>query len=59
MQGLKETLDKLQEDLEKAIAEKTRCQRLHEATQNKIQMANRLVGGLASENIRWAERVAQ
>lgn len=30
-----------------------------DATQATIQLANRLVGGLASENVRWAEAVAE
>ncbi|XP_066292954.1 dynein beta chain, ciliary-like [Branchiostoma lanceolatum] len=44
---------------EKATAEKIRCQEEAESTQNTISLANRLVGGLASENVRWAESVAQ
>eukprot|EP00058_Branchiostoma_floridae_P013849 XP_002599337.1 hypothetical protein BRAFLDRAFT_275161 [Branchiostoma floridae] len=44
---------------EKATAEKLRCQEEAESTQRTISLANRLVGGLASENVRWAESVAQ
>lgn len=44
-------------DFEKATADKLRCQKDADATQATIQLANRLVGGLASENVRWAESV--
>lgn len=46
-------------DFEKATADKVRCQQEADATQATIQLANRLVGGLASENVRWAEAVAE
>lgn len=46
-------------DFEQATAEKLRCQREADATQATIQLANRLVNGLASENVRWAEAVAE
>lgn len=36
-----------------------RCQKEADATQATIQLANRLVGGLASEKVRWAEAVAE
>jgi len=44
-------------DFEKATADKLRCQQEADATQATIALANRLVGGLASENVRWAEAV--
>lgn len=50
---------KLTSDFEKATADKVRCQKEADATQATIQLANRLVGGLASENVRWAEAVAE
>ena len=42
---------------ERATAEKLRCQEEADTTTNTINLANRLVGGLASENVRWAESV--
>ncbi|XP_010617035.1 dynein heavy chain 17, axonemal [Fukomys damarensis] len=42
---------------EKATAEKIKCQQEADATSRVISLANRLVGGLASENVRWAESV--
>ncbi|XP_065078949.1 dynein beta chain, ciliary [Ochlerotatus camptorhynchus] len=57
--SLEEQLAKLTADFEKAIADKLRCQQEADATQATIQLANRLVGGLASENVRWAEAVAE
>ncbi|XP_037924668.1 dynein beta chain, ciliary isoform X3 [Hermetia illucens] len=56
--SLEEQLAKLTADFEKATADKLRCQQEADATQATIQLANRLVGGLASENVRWAEAVA-
>ncbi|KAL9897380.1 dynein heavy chain at 93AB [Glossina fuscipes fuscipes] len=55
--SLEEQLAKLTADFEKATAEKLRCQQEADATQATIALANRLVGGLASENVRWAEAV--
>lgn len=57
--SLEEMLAKLTADFEKATADKIRCQKEADATQATIQLANRLVGGLASENVRWAEAVAE
>ena len=42
---------------EKATAEKLKCQQEADNTAKTINLANRLVGGLASENVRWAEAV--
>ncbi|XP_019398323.1 PREDICTED: dynein heavy chain 17, axonemal [Crocodylus porosus] len=42
---------------EKATAEKIKCQQEADTTNRVIMLANRLVGGLASENVRWAESV--
>lgn len=39
--------------------EKLLCQQEADATAQTISLANRLVGGLASENVRWAEAVAE
>ncbi|CAH1986860.1 unnamed protein product [Acanthoscelides obtectus] len=55
--SLEEQLAKLTADFEKATHEKLLCQQEADATNATIQLANRLVGGLASENVRWAEAV--
>ncbi|KAI8492612.1 Dynein heavy chain 9, axonemal [Branchiostoma belcheri] len=59
IQELDANLAELTAAFEKATAEKLRCQEEAESTQRTISLANRLVGGLASENVRWAESVAQ
>lgn len=46
-------------DFEKATLEKLKCQQEADATNRTIQLANRLVNGLASENVRWAEAVSK
>ncbi|KAM3917468.1 dynein axonemal heavy chain 11-like [Leptodactylus fuscus] len=43
---------------EKATAEKIRCQEEVNRTNKTIELANRLVKGLESENVRWAQSVA-
>ncbi|XP_032945882.1 dynein axonemal heavy chain 9 [Rhinolophus ferrumequinum] len=54
---LNENLAKLTAKFEKATADKLKCQQEAEVTAGTIALANRLVGGLASENVRWAEAV--
>ncbi|NXH56730.1 DYH9 protein, partial [Rhabdornis inornatus] len=54
---LNENLSKLTARFEQATADKVKCQQEAEATACTITLANRLVGGLASENVRWAEAV--
>uniref|UniRef100_A0A7N8YQ50 Dynein, axonemal, heavy chain 9 n=1 Tax=Mastacembelus armatus TaxID=205130 RepID=A0A7N8YQ50_9TELE len=54
---LNENLTKLTAKFEKAVADKLKCQQEAESTARTISLANRLVGGLASENVRWAEAV--
>ncbi|XP_053720928.1 dynein heavy chain 9, axonemal [Synchiropus splendidus] len=54
---LNENLAKLTAKFEKATADKLKCQQEAEETEGTISLANRLVGGLASENVRWAESV--
>ncbi|ELW52442.1 Dynein heavy chain 9, axonemal [Tupaia chinensis] len=54
---LNENLAKLTAKFEKATADKLKCQQEAEMTAGTISLANRLVGGLASENVRWAEAV--
>uniref|UniRef100_A0A5F9CH25 Dynein axonemal heavy chain 17 n=1 Tax=Oryctolagus cuniculus TaxID=9986 RepID=A0A5F9CH25_RABIT len=54
---LNANLNNLTSAFEKATAEKIKCQQEADATNRVISLANRLVGGLASENVRWAESV--
>uniref|UniRef100_A0A8D0H5U7 Dynein axonemal heavy chain 17 n=1 Tax=Sphenodon punctatus TaxID=8508 RepID=A0A8D0H5U7_SPHPU len=54
---LNANLATLTAEFEKATAEKIKCQQEADATNRVISLANRLVGGLASENVRWAESV--
>ncbi|XP_066560773.1 dynein axonemal heavy chain 9 [Amia ocellicauda] len=55
---LNENLAKLTAKFEKATADKLKCQKEADSTALTISLANRLVGGLASENVRWAESVS-
>lgn len=54
---LDDNLAELTASFEKATQEKLKCQEEAESTARTISLANRLVGGLASENVRWAEAV--
>ncbi|XP_078510049.1 dynein axonemal heavy chain 17 isoform X2 [Lissotriton helveticus] len=54
---LNENLANLTADFEKATAEKIKCQQEADDTNRVISLANRLVGGLASENVRWAQSI--
>ncbi|KAF1507297.1 Dynein heavy chain 17, axonemal, partial [Eudyptula minor] len=54
---LNTNLAALTAEFEKATAEKIKCQQEADATNRVITLANRLIGGLASENVRWAESV--
>lgn len=54
---LEATLAKCQAEFEKATNDKLRCQQEAETTAKTIELANRLVGGLASENVRWADSI--
>ncbi|XP_041937573.1 dynein heavy chain 11, axonemal [Alosa sapidissima] len=56
---LDSSLDTLTEAFEKATSEKLRCQDEVNRTNKTIELANRLVKGLESENVRWAHSVAQ
>jgi dynein heavy chain len=50
-------LAELTASFEKATAAKLKCQQEAEATAQTISLANRLVGGLAAEKVRWGESV--
>ncbi|XP_029686913.1 dynein axonemal heavy chain 9 isoform X2 [Takifugu rubripes] len=54
---LNKNLAKLTTNFKKATADKLNCQQEAESTAYTISLANRLVGGLALENVRWAEAV--
>ncbi|NXA28829.1 DYH17 protein, partial [Ibidorhyncha struthersii] len=54
---LNANLAALTAEFEKATAEKIKCQQEADATNRVITVANRLIRGLASENVRWAESV--
>ncbi|CAI9715294.1 dynein beta chain, ciliary-like [Octopus vulgaris] len=51
------SLASLTAKFQKATDAKLKCQAEADATNNTIVLANRLVGGLASENVRWAESI--
>jgi dynein heavy chain len=55
---LEEALAKLTAEYETAMAAKQKCQEEADRTAYTINLANRLVNGLASENIRWRDSVA-
>ncbi|NXJ83957.1 DYH17 protein, partial [Trogon melanurus] len=55
--NLNANLAALNAEFEKATEEKLKCQQEADATNRVITLANRLIGGLASENVRWAESV--
>ncbi|XP_057654279.1 dynein beta chain, ciliary-like [Diorhabda carinulata] len=54
---LERQLAVLKADYDDAINEKMKCQAEADATNMKIDIANRLVGGLASENVRWRQLI--
>ncbi|XP_055373637.1 dynein beta chain, ciliary [Condylostylus longicornis] len=54
---LEEELNAIQSEFNAAMAEKQKCQDEADKTAFTIDIANRLVGGLASEKIRWTASV--
>ncbi|XP_065180851.1 dynein beta chain, ciliary-like [Sycon ciliatum] len=56
---LDDNLAELTSKFEEATAAKVKCQQEADATNLTISLANRLVGGLASEKVRWGETVAK
>ncbi|XP_039947795.1 dynein beta chain, ciliary [Bactrocera tryoni] len=54
---LEEQLNVLQMEYDEALAKKQKCQDEADKTAFTIDLANRLIGGLASEKIRWTESV--
>ncbi|KAK4326145.1 hypothetical protein Pmani_003309 [Petrolisthes manimaculis] len=59
IKSLEEQLGHLRAEFDKATAEKMRCEKEANSTAHTIGLANRLVGGLSSEKIRWSEAVSQ
>ncbi|MEE6466367.1 hypothetical protein FKM82_006924 [Ascaphus truei] len=57
LQDLDNNLKRLTLSFEKATAEKIRCQEEVNRTNTTIELANRLVKGLESENIRWSQSI--
>ncbi|GCC24108.1 hypothetical protein chiPu_0002508 [Chiloscyllium punctatum] len=56
---LDDNLAKLTAEFEKATSEKLKCQQEADNTNRTISLANRLVGGLVSEKIRWGDSIAK
>ncbi|XP_060647178.1 dynein beta chain, ciliary [Drosophila nasuta] len=54
---LQDKLAEIQAEFEHAVAEKQKCQREADKTSFTIDLAHRLVNGLANENVRWRESV--
>ena len=54
---LEKTLEDLTNQYTVAVEAKVKCQQEADATGATIALANRLVGGLASENVRWGDSV--
>lgn len=59
LQELEEVLNKLQMEYDDALDKKQKCQDEADKTAFTIDLANRLIGGLASEKIRWTESVKE
>ncbi|KAM9308794.1 LOW QUALITY PROTEIN: dynein axonemal heavy chain 11 [Gastrophryne carolinensis] len=57
LHDLDNNLKRLTQSFEKATAEKIRCQEEVNRTNITIELANRLVKGLESENVRWSESI--
>ncbi|EDV95038.1 GH23822 [Drosophila grimshawi] len=55
--NLEDKLADIQAEFEHAVAEKQKCQKEADKTSFTIDLAHRLVNGLANENIRWRESV--
>ncbi|CAF2140297.1 unnamed protein product [Rotaria magnacalcarata] len=55
---LEEALAKLTAEYDSAMSAKQKCQEEADRTAYTINLANRLVNGLASENVRWRDSVA-
>lgn len=56
---LEAKLTELTANFENAKAEKQKCQDEADNTKKTIDLANRLVGGLASEKVRWSQQIEE
>ncbi|VDN12624.1 unnamed protein product [Dibothriocephalus latus] len=56
---LEAKLQKLTDEFQAAAEKKRKCQEEADTTFKTIELANRLVGGLVSENVRWSAQVEQ
>ena len=54
---LESELGTLMGEFGRATSEKVRCEQDAETTTKTIELANRLIGGLSSENVRWADSI--
>lgn len=57
VRGILEKVQELKDQLAAAEAKKEAVEARATALNNKLDLANRLVGGLASENVRWKQSV--
>ncbi|XP_076257481.1 dynein beta chain, ciliary-like [Rhynchophorus ferrugineus] len=57
LEELEKQLSVLRGEFEEATNAKLKCQAEADATTNMIDLANRLVNGLASENVRWRQLI--
>ncbi|GLG99541.1 Dynein heavy chain, cytoplasmic [Gryllus bimaculatus] len=58
IKSLEDKLAILTQEYQEAVAKKEHCQREADKTATTIDLANRLVLGLGSENVRWRESLA-
>lgn len=56
---LEKQLKTIKDEFDGAVEEKQKCQMQADKTAFTIDLANRLIGGLASENIRWRDSVTR
>ena len=59
LKSLNDNLAELTREFEEATAAKLKCQQEAEETTQTISLANRLVGGLGSEKVRWGDTIQQ
>lgn len=59
LKSLNDNLAGLTREFEEATSAKLKCQQQAEETAQTISLANRLVGGLGSEKVRWHDTIAQ
>jgi len=57
IKNLEVKLSEIQAEFENAIAEKQKCQNEADKTAFTLDLAHRLINGLANENVRWKQSV--